>query len=195
MLDRTGGGHLQPVRHPSDATGPEALLVKEVAQLPATHRAIIASVTPIAIPLSRAGELRTQTIRRLAAGQYPVFQLDATAYPGNSGSPLYDAATGEVIGIVNKVFVQGTIWNINSFDQWGVELGKALAEPLIAAVRDGVDSAGADASTRGLVAHVGTEDRNPVQARRAQRFLHLGERGTQVALRETHQRFAGAGRR
>jgi S1-C subfamily serine protease len=75
---------------------------------PATHRAIIASVTPIAIPLSRAGELRTQTIRRLTAGQYPVFQLDATAYPGNSGSPLYDAATGDVIGIVNKVFVQGT---------------------------------------------------------------------------------------
>jgi serine protease Do len=75
---------------------------------PATHRAIIASVTPIAIPLSRAGELRPQTIRRLSAGQYPVFQLDATAYPGNSGSPLYDAATGEVIGIVNKVFVQGT---------------------------------------------------------------------------------------
>lgn len=75
---------------------------------PATHRAIISSVTPIAIPLSRAGELRPQTIRRLSAGQYPVFQLDATAYPGNSGSPLYDATTGEVIGIVNKVFVQGT---------------------------------------------------------------------------------------
>jgi serine protease Do len=74
----------------------------------ATHRAIIASVTPIAIPLSRAGELSPQTVRRLASGQYPVFQLDATAYPGNSGSPLYDAATGEVIGIVNKVFVQGT---------------------------------------------------------------------------------------
>jgi S1-C subfamily serine protease len=75
---------------------------------PATHRAIIASVTPIAIPLSRAGELSPQTIRRLSAGQYPVFQLDATAYPGNSGSPLYDPVTGEVIGVINKVFVQGT---------------------------------------------------------------------------------------
>jgi serine protease Do len=75
---------------------------------PATHRAIIASVTPIAIPLSRAGELSPQTIRRLSAGQYPVFQLDATAYPGNSGSPLYDPATGEVLGVINKVFVQGT---------------------------------------------------------------------------------------
>ena len=37
-----------------------------------------------------------------------MFQLDATAYPGNSGSPLYDPATGEVIGIVNMVFVKGT---------------------------------------------------------------------------------------
>ena len=39
---------------------------------------------------------------------YPIFQLDATAYPGNSGSPLYDISNGRVIGIVNKVFVQGT---------------------------------------------------------------------------------------
>src|SRR4029079_2108764 len=41
---------------------------------PAQPRQIIASVTPIAIPLSRAGELSPQTIRRLSAGQYPVFQ-------------------------------------------------------------------------------------------------------------------------
>jgi S1-C subfamily serine protease len=39
---------------------------------------------------------------------YDVFQLDATAYPGNSGSPLYHVDTGKVIGIINKVFVQGT---------------------------------------------------------------------------------------
>ena len=39
---------------------------------------------------------------------YKVFQLDATAYPGNSGSPLYDVNDGEVIGIINKVFVQDT---------------------------------------------------------------------------------------
>lgn len=37
-----------------------------------------------------------------------VFQLDGTAYPGNSGSPVYDAATGEVIGIVNSVPVKAT---------------------------------------------------------------------------------------
>ena len=42
------------------------------------------------------------------SGSFPVFQLDATAYPGNSGSPVYDPATGDVIGIVNMVFVKGT---------------------------------------------------------------------------------------
>jgi S1-C subfamily serine protease len=39
---------------------------------------------------------------------YNVFQLDAIAYPGNSGSPLYDESTGKVVGILNKVFVQGS---------------------------------------------------------------------------------------
>ena len=76
--------------------------------IPATHRGMIAAVTPIAIPQGRAGELNAAVIRRLASGAFPVFQLDATAYPGNSGSPVYDPATGEVLGVVNMVFVKGT---------------------------------------------------------------------------------------
>lgn len=75
---------------------------------PATHRGIIAAITPIAIPQRRAGDLNEQSIHRLGSGPFSVFQLDATAYPGNSGSPLYVAETGEVIGIVNMVFVKGT---------------------------------------------------------------------------------------
>src|SRR6266511_1493253 len=59
----------------------------------------------------------------------------------------------------HRTFVEGALYGINSFDQWGVELGKALAGPLVAAVRDGVGSADADASTRGLVAHVRTLSR------------------------------------
>ena len=47
-------------------------------------------------------------ISRLRDSAYVIFQLDATAYPGNSGSPLYDAATGQVYGIINSVFIQGT---------------------------------------------------------------------------------------
>jgi S1-C subfamily serine protease len=37
-----------------------------------------------------------------------VFQLDGTAYPGNSGSPVYDPASGKVIGIINSVLVRST---------------------------------------------------------------------------------------
>ena len=74
---------------------------------PATHRATISAITPSAIPLQRAGQLSSAVIDRLQ-DPYDIFQLDATAYPGNSGSPLYNPASGNVIGIINKVFVQET---------------------------------------------------------------------------------------
>jgi S1-C subfamily serine protease len=74
---------------------------------PVTHEGIISSVTPIAIPRGKARELDSKAIKRLQ-DPYPVFQLDATAYPGNSGSPLYQQETGRVVGIVNMVFVKGT---------------------------------------------------------------------------------------
>jgi glucose-6-phosphate isomerase len=45
---------------------------------------------------------------------------------------LTPRALGKIIALYeHKVFVQGTIWNINSFDQWGVELGKVLANRII----------------------------------------------------------------
>ena len=75
---------------------------------PATHRGMISAITPIAIPQARAGELDPRTIKRLASGPFPVFQLDATAYPGNSGSPIYDPVSGDVLGVINMVFVKST---------------------------------------------------------------------------------------
>ena len=75
---------------------------------PATHRGMVSAVTPIAIPQARSGELDPKVIRRLSSGAFPVFQLDATAYPGNSGSPVYDPESGEVLGIINMVLVKGT---------------------------------------------------------------------------------------
>ena len=74
----------------------------------ATHRGMMSAITPIVIPQGRAADLDPAVVRRLTTGSFPVFQLDATAYPGNSGSPIYDPATGEVFGIVNMVFVKGT---------------------------------------------------------------------------------------
>ena len=73
-----------------------------------THRAIIASITPIVIPTANAQQLDAKVIRRVQAGSFNVFQLDAIAYPGNSGSPVYDVERGEVRGIINMVFVKGT---------------------------------------------------------------------------------------
>lgn len=78
---------------------------------PVTHRGIISAISPIAIPAHGSQRLNSKMIRRLAEA-YDVFQLDATAYPGNSGSPLYDIGSGEVIGIINKVFVQETKENL-----------------------------------------------------------------------------------
>ncbi len=72
---------------------------------PVTHRGIISSVTPVAVPANTAKGLTADVVRRLR-NPYFVYQLDATAYPGNSGSPLYDQATGEVVGVINKVFVK-----------------------------------------------------------------------------------------
>jgi S1-C subfamily serine protease len=74
---------------------------------PVTHRGIIASITPTIIPVDNANQISIKMLKMLR-NPYLVYQLDATAYPGNSGSALYDADSGEVIGIINKVFVQGS---------------------------------------------------------------------------------------
>ena len=52
----------------------------------------------------------------------------------------------------HKVFVQGVVWGINSFDQWGVELGKQLAGRLLPALQGEGDMVGLDPSTRALIA-------------------------------------------
>ena len=74
---------------------------------PVTHRGIVSAITPIATPVSNARQLDPRMIERLE-DPYVVYQLDATAYPGNSGSPLYSADNGQVVGIINKVFVKET---------------------------------------------------------------------------------------
>ena len=75
---------------------------------PATHRGMVAAITPVVTPGLTARQLNAQMINRIRDSAYNVFQLDGTAYPGNSGSPLYDPADGTVYGIINSVFVQGT---------------------------------------------------------------------------------------
>lgn len=53
----------------------------------------------------------------------------------------------------HKIFVQGVVWNINSFDQWGVELGKQLATHIQAELHNGAEISAHDSSTNGLIHH------------------------------------------
>ncbi len=80
------------------------------------------------------------------------------AFPGDRPSTtiLMDALSPEAVGALlalyeHKTFVEGVIWDINSFDQWGVELGKVLAKAVLKDVGAGEPSAGLDPSTAELM--------------------------------------------
>lgn len=102
----------------------------------------------------------------LAAGDDPA-KVEALVphrtFPGNrpSTSILYSSLTpyslGRLIALYeHKVFVQGVIWNVNSFDQWGVELGKVMANQLAPMLDEGADLSGLNSSTRGLIEKIHT---------------------------------------
>jgi len=73
----------------------------------ATHRAGLAAVVPVYTPPGSTKALNPKLIRQ-AQAPFLIFQLDAVAYPGNSGSPLYDGESGEVVGVINSVFIKST---------------------------------------------------------------------------------------
>jgi len=79
-----------------------------------------------------------KTAGEVAKDGVPAFQVPHRTFEGNrpTNTILAERLTPETLGKLialyeHKVFVQGTIWNINSFDQWGVELGKVLAKRII----------------------------------------------------------------
>jgi glucose-6-phosphate isomerase len=79
-----------------------------------------------------------KTAQEVTADGVPAFQVPHRTFEGNrpTNTILAERLTPETLGKLialyeHKVFVQGTIWNINSFDQWGVELGKVLANRII----------------------------------------------------------------
>lgn len=73
-----------------------------------THRGIVSARTAIVPPAAGPQGLSERAVRQLRQGAFEVIQLDATAYPGNSGGPVLDLETGEVVGVVSMVLVKGT---------------------------------------------------------------------------------------
>jgi S1-C subfamily serine protease len=73
-----------------------------------THRAMLSAITPIIIPSANARQLDARAVAALQRAPFNILQLDGTAYPGNSGSPVYDPADGTVYGIINMVFIKST---------------------------------------------------------------------------------------
>ena len=106
------------------------------------------------------------TVReKLAASGVDAATIDMLAphktFPGNRPSItfLYRKLDPYTLGALlalyeHRIFVQGVIWDINSFDQWGVELGKELAASLLDIVEGRADAEGHDASTAGLVGYL-----------------------------------------
>ena len=73
----------------------------------AAHRGIVAALTPSFVPARHSDDLGASRVQNMRAEPVQLLQLDATAYPGNSGSPLVDAATGKVVGVVNATLLKG----------------------------------------------------------------------------------------
>ena len=71
---------------------------------PETHKGMISAITPDAVPAQNADQLTVSVLKRLKQPEL-VYQLDATAYPGNSGSPVYALDSGKVVAVINKVFI------------------------------------------------------------------------------------------
>jgi S1-C subfamily serine protease len=74
----------------------------------ASHRGVIAAVVPMAMPLPTSAGLEARNIQALRNTPVEVLQLDATAFPGNSGGPVIDVRTGLVVGVVSMALVKGT---------------------------------------------------------------------------------------
>lgn len=105
-----------------------------------------------------AEEVRVELTKEGYEGTALEALLPHKVFPGNrpSNTLLFPKLTPEMLGMLvalyeHKVFVQGVIWNINSFDQWGVELGKQLAKAILPDLKEGAEISEHDSSTTNLI--------------------------------------------
>ena len=126
------------------------------------HHAILISNFMAQTEALMKGRTPDEVRAELAAAGYLGEQLErlvpAKTFPGNkpTNSFLYPKLTPKVLGSLialyeHKIFTQGVIWNVNSFDQMGVELGKRLAKAILPELAGDEEVSTHDASTNGLI--------------------------------------------
>ena len=164
----TNGQHafFQLLHQGTDVVPVEFLIAAEAHEIgiPEHHILLVANCLAQSQALMRGRTLKEAEAQLLSAG---MSKKEAAAlaphkvFTGNRPSltlaykKLDPFTLGRVIALYeHRVFVEGTIWGINSFDQWGVELGKELATGLQPAVEGKAGTEGLDGSTVGLLAHL-----------------------------------------
>lgn len=138
---------------PADLIG-FARPVEELGELKGQHDLLMANLFAQGQALGFG-----KTEEEVRAEGVPEAQVPHRTFPGNRPTTtilareLSPSVLGQLVALYeHKVFVQGAIWDIDSFDQWGVELGKVLAKRIEPALTEGAAVDGLDASTSGLVA-------------------------------------------
>ncbi len=126
--------------------------------LPEHHEILVSNFLAQTEALMR-GKTEAEVISELSPEQRrdPVL-VASKVFEGNkpSNSFLYKQLTPKTLGSLlafyeHKIFVQGVIWNVNSFDQWGVELGKVLAKVILPELNNDKVAENHDCSTNGLI--------------------------------------------
>jgi glucose-6-phosphate isomerase len=137
---------------PADLIG-FARPVEELGELKGQHDLLMANLFAQGQALAFG-----KTAEEVAAEGVPAEQVPHRTFPGNRptttilATELTPSVLGQLIALYeHKVFVQGAIWGINSFDQWGVELGKVLAKNLEPRLTGAADTGDLDGSTATLV--------------------------------------------
>lgn len=125
------------------------------------HRALMSNIFAQTEAMM-TGKTEQQVRDELTQQGMPENEIEALlpykVFQGNrpTNTFLYKTLNPKTLGSLialyeHKIFVQGVIWNINSFDQWGVELGKVLANKILDEINEGEPVSGHDSSTNGLI--------------------------------------------
>lgn len=161
----TNGQHAfyQLLHQGTDIIPCDFLLAANAHETQGEHHAILSANCFAQSEALMRGRTLEEAQRELAAEGKTAKEVERLSphkvFPGNrpSNTLLYRRLDPYTLGALialyeHKVFVQGVIWGVNSFDQWGVELGKQLSNELLPMVRDSSPVEGKDCSTTGLIA-------------------------------------------